>query len=284
MDYIFYDTCSLLLKASHIWDDNYIPVISSITLGELEHIKTAANKDAATKYAARKIIKELDEHENDYILMPYRESYGDIIAECDLELTNDTKIIATAYAFFRQMSPGSNIIFMTNDLCCKQLAKALLSDSIQIMSYQEEAYDYDGYKEVYLTSDEMAEYYSHPEDNRFDLFINQYLLIYDKETGECVDKACWTGERMRAVSFNTFDSDWFGRVKPIKGDIYQTLLADSFANNKITMVKGPAGSGKSYVSLGFLFNRLDRGKIDKIVIFCNPVAAKNAAKLGLTIG
>lgn len=55
-------------------------------------------------------------------------------------------------------------------------------------------------------------------------------------------------------------------------------------NNKITMIKGQAGSGKSYSALAYLFSRLERGKIDKIVIFCNTVAAKNAAKLGYMPG
>ncbi len=50
------------------------------------------------------------------------------------------------------------------------------------------------------------------------------------------------------------------------------------------MLHGPAGTGKSYLALGFLFYCLEKGKIDKIVIFCNPVAARGAAKLGFTPG
>ncbi len=46
------------------------------------------------------------------------------------------------------------------------------------------------------------------------------------------------------------------------------------------MLKGPAGSGKTYLSLGFLFQELDKGHIDKIIIFCNTVATRNSAKLG----
>ena len=46
------------------------------------------------------------------------------------------------------------------------------------------------------------------------------------------------------------------------------------------MVKGPAGSGKTYLSLGFLMSKLERHQIDKIIVFCNTVATKNSAKLG----
>ena len=45
------------------------------------------------------------------------------------------------------------------------------------------------------------------------------------------------------------------------------------------MVKGPAGSGKTFLSLSFLLHRLEKNKIDKIIIFCNTVATKDSAKL-----
>jgi len=62
------------------------------------------------------------------------------------------------------------------------------------------------------------------------------------------------------------------------------MVADSLMNNKITMIKGPAGAGKSHLATGYLFHLLDKEKIDKIIIFCNTVATKNAAKLGFYPG
>ena len=46
------------------------------------------------------------------------------------------------------------------------------------------------------------------------------------------------------------------------------------------MVKGPAGSGKTFMSLGFLLSMLEKHRIDKIIVFCNTVATKDSAKLG----
>lgn len=285
MKYHFYDTCSLLMKASHLWDEDATLVISSVTLNELENIKTSPNKDPETKFAAKKIIMQLDQEPNRYRQAVYYRELKTVVDLYDFELTNDTRIIACVNDFSRELRPEDELTFITNDLCCKALAEVMLSGlNVTISSYKEAAYDYDGYKEVYLNSDEMAKYYSNPTANHWDLLVNQYALIFDKETGECVDKACWTGTEMRKVGYNTFDSDWFGRVKPIKGDPYQTLAMDSFVHNKITMIKGPAGSGKSYLSLAFLLNRLEHGRIDKIIIFCNTVAAKNAARLGFYPG
>ena len=125
----------------------------------------------------------------------------------------------------------------------------------------------------------MTYFYSNPTENRYDLFINEYLIVKD-ESGEIVDRLCWTGTGYRHLSYDNFKSTYFGNVKPMKDDIYQALAADSLVNNKITIIKGPAGTGKTYLSLGFLFHKLERNKIDKIIIFCNTVATKNSAKLG----
>ena len=70
----------------------------------------------------------------------------------------------------------------------------------------------------------------------------------------------------------------------MKNDIQQAIAIDSLQNNQITMLKGKPGSGKSTLSIGYLFDQLDKGKIDKIVIFCNPVATMNSARLGFYPG
>ena len=59
---------------------------------------------------------------------------------------------------------------------------------------------------------------------------------------------------------------------------------DSLANNQMTLVKGPAGSGKTMISLSYLFHLLEKHKIDRIIVFCNTVATKGAAKLGFLPG
>lgn len=61
-------------------------------------------------------------------------------------------------------------------------------------------------------------------------------------------------------------------------------MADSFKNNRITMVRGKAGSGKTTLALAYLMSELEKHKIDKIIVFCNTVATKNAAKLGFYPG
>jgi predicted ribonuclease YlaK len=280
MKYKCYDTCSLLEQAGHLFDsDEFTLVISSITLEELENIKTSGNKDPDVKYAARKVLTDMDEHYGAFEIVLYNDSYGDMMMRDGISLSNDAKIIACA-RHFAAKHPQDEVIFVTNDLICRHIASMYFITEKVI----EEDYDYDGYKEVYLDEDGLIEFYSNQDKNLYDLFINQYLLVYDANSGDCIERLVWIGDGYRRLAYNTFASKWFGDVKPMKGDLYQSLVADSFSNNKITLVKGPAGSGKTYLSLGFLMHKLERNKIDRIIVFCNTVATKNSAKLGFYPG
>lgn len=276
MKFKCYDTCSLLKEAGHLFtSDDFTLVISSIVLEELEDIKSRSNRDADVKFAARKVLQDLDAHYGSYEIIMYNDEFVEPLVSAGLSITNDVKIIACALDFAKQR-PDDEIIFVSNDLICRHIASMFLP----VEQVVEEDYDYDGYKEMYLTEEEMNDFYSNPDKNIYDLYINQYLLIYNKETGEYVDSVCWTGSEYRHLTFGNFTSHFFGDVKPMKNDVYQALAADSLINNRITLIKGPAGSGKTYLSLGYLMHRLERHKIDKIIVFCNTVATKNSAKMG----
>ena len=277
----FYDTCSLLLKADYLFENDENIVISSITLEELENIKTSASKSPDVKAAARKVTRALELNNKKYILEVYYSSYEKDITKLNLPVTNDTKILACAKRF-AATHKHDIMYFVTNDLACKHLAKLFIDDSY-ITSFYEAPYTYEGFEEVQLDDEEMAQFYSDMNKNWFHLLINQYLLIYNSDN-ECVDFLCWTGTTHRKISYDMFHSSYLGKVNPMKGDPYQRLLADSLCNNKITMVKGRAGSGKSYLSLAYLLHQLDHGKLDKIIIFCNTIATKGSAKLGFYPG
>jgi predicted ribonuclease YlaK len=224
-------------------------------------------------------LQDLEAHYGSFEIILYNDTFGEMMLKDGFNLTNDAKIIAAARSF-AATHPDDEIIFVSNDLICRHIA----SIYFPVEKVVQEEYDYDGYKEVYLDDDEMAYFYSNPNENIYNLYINQYLLIYDKNTHECVDKLCWTGDSYRHLNYNTFSSKWFGDVKPMRGDLYQALAADSLTSNKITLIKGPAGSGKTYLSLAFLLHKLDRGKLDKIIVFCNTVATKGSARLGFYPG
>ena len=270
----FYDTSSLLLKAHNLFDNDEKFAISSITLQELESIKNAFNKDPDVKYAARQLINELESHYGSYDIVIYKEDFNKYIK--NYIINNDTKILACC-CDYQKNHPKKQISFITNDLCLKHIAHIILGPKVE--SVKDDSDSYAGYKEVYMTDDEMTDFYQNFNRNLYNLQINEYLIIYNEDY-EIADTLCWTGENYRQLTFGNFDSEYFGKVKPLKNDIYQSLVADSFLNNKITLVKGPAGSGKTFLSMAFLLHQLSKNKIDKIIVFCNTVATKNSAKLG----
>ena len=268
----FYDTSSLLLKADTLFEDNEYFAISSITLEELEHIKTSANKDADVKYSARKLINSLNNHMGEYDVVFFNEDMAKPIVKAGIFLNNDAKILSCALSYNKK----HDVEFITNDICLKHLAKLFLDE---VESIDENRDDYTGFKDVVMNENEMTAFYSNPNANFYDLLVNEYLIVRNDKR-EIVDRLCWTGEGYRHLDYANFSSKWFGDIKPIKGDVYQAFVADSFTNNKITLVKGPAGSGKTFLSLAFLIHKLEKNKIDKIIIFCNTVATKDSAKLG----
>ena len=279
----FYDTSSLLLLGDSILEDPTIRVIiSDITLRELEEIKTSMRKSEEIKTCARRLTRALDEHFGNYTVMHYAPCMEDLIDRWHVAPNNDAKILA-CYCTYRGTNTEDCILY-TNDICLKNLARDILPDACIQSVELPAAQDYTGYKECYLTEQETEYFYSNLTENSLNLLPNQYALLYDADSRILFDKVCWTGEDNRALTYTHLNSQYFGKTKPYNGDPYQALVLDSFKNNKITMVKGPAGTGKSWLSLSYLFHLLEHRQIDKIIIFCNTVATKDSAKLGLIIG
>ena len=266
-----YDTNALIDLYDKIFNEEFY--VSRISLRELENIKNSKNKDEETKYRARKLSKRFQEQS--YM-------YHTVCTEFDNDphLGNDDKIIK-AVKFLQD--EGIDVVFMTNDACCYNLAKA---EGLKVRSTGAESDDesYLGFRELNLTEEELSEFYSckdaymckiHPE-----ILQNEYFFIKTKD--EVVDIYRRVGNEAKRVLYPVFNSEFFGDVKP--KDIYQRIAMDSMMNNQITIVRGPAGSGKSWLCMSYLFSLLEKGKIDKIIIFCNTVAVKNAAKLGFYPG
>ena len=278
-----YDTSSLLIKAEELFNTNDKIVITNISLKELENIKTSTNKDSNIKYIARQLLHQFDENPNRYTCIIYKSTFEKWLQESSIEINNDGKILATAYDYL-QSHQNEECIFCTNDLALKIIAEQFFGkDNVQSEKIED---DYKGYIDVHLNEEEMTNFYSDQNSfgQKLKLKINQYLNIYEAQSGDRVDTLCWEGDKFRPLKYKSFCSKQLGEIKPYKNDIYQAMAADSLLNNQITMIKGPAGTGKSYLAVGYLFYLLEKGKIDKIIIFCNPVAVKNAAKLGFYPG
>lgn len=272
----FYDTCSLLFLQEDAFKEFFI--ISHITLVELENIKTASYKDDEIKWAARNLLKLLQKNKEKYNTIIYETNKFDpIIEEYGLINNNDSKIIATAYSI------KNDILFITSDLACGMIAKHIGLKTEILNDISDD--DYTGFKEIIMDEYELSDFYSNVVYNNlnpYDLKYNEYILIKDKDN-KIIDKYKFNEiGKYDQIKFCKTKSKMFGTVVP--KDDFQQIALDSLINNQITMLRGPAGSGKSYLAFGYMFELLEKGQIDKIIVFCNTVATKGSAKLGFYPG
>lgn len=275
------DTCAILDLQKDTFQSKFL--LSSITLSELESIKTSGTKDEETKRSARQILHMLQENEDKYGIIVYNSQVDEeLIKKFGLIQNNDSRIIATAY---RKYQENNDIVFVTSDMACKAVADSIgLPTQFALTDYKDD--NYFGYKEIQMNDNELANFYSQilvNGENPFELKINEYLLIADSNN-KIVDKYKWVDNNYIKVPFYKAESHMFGKVAPKNQDVYQQIALDSLKNNQITMLRGPAGSGKSYLALGYLMSQLEHGNIDKIIIFVNNIAVKGAAKLGFYPG
>jgi len=270
----FYDTCALLNKQSAILNSYFY--ISNVSLKELENIKTSNTKDELSKYNARKVIRLLDENEDKYSVIDYDKKWDIELANYTvLTDNNDSKIILCALN-----SKVDDLVFCTDDLCCKRLAKSI---GLNVEYLKDKVDDYKGYREITLNEDGIANFYEHRSDQTkiYKMLENEYIIVKDDKGNE-IDKFKAKGGQLEEIAYPCFESKMFGKIKP--KDIYQMLAMDSLKNNKITMISGPAGTGKSFLAMSYMVQALERGIIDKIIIVCNPIATRGAAKLGFYPG
>lgn len=255
--------------------------ISSETFLELENIKTNKNKTEDVRAAARCAIKWLGNHHGEYDVITTCTAVYDVVSEHDLDISSPDAKICCAAKVYQDISE-EQIIFITHDLICRNIAEEILGLNVK-WEEQSCSEKYTGFKECVMSDNDMAFFYEHPKENVYDLHINEFIIIKDINDN-VVDSYRWDGNIFQPTKIGNIKSDFFGQLKPYKGDIYQQCLLNSFINNKITMVRGKAGTGKTYCALGYLFYLLEKHKIDKIIMFTNTLPTINSARLGFYPG
>ena len=269
----FYDTCSLLAEIDN--DDLFAErfYISSTSLHELENIKTSKNKTEDVRYKARKLSHLLAEHYNDYDVVVYKFEISDyIVGTLGLDTTiPDNQIVGTA----KYISEKEDIVFVTNDICLKNIARSL---GLEVCSVENNNLgEYKGFVEKSLSEEDMAYFYEHNSENMFGLLINQYLILKD-EKDEIVDAYRWNGTQHESLFKKNIQSLYFDKLK--SKDIYQSCAIDSLMNCTITAITGKAGSGKSLLALMSAMYLIEKGKYDRIVVMFNPTKTRGASDMG----
>lgn len=239
--------------------NNYLVCIPYVILQELDNLKANGNNEQSHK--ARNAARFINYN---------KDKFGFIDVARANDSTNDDLIVKTAKI--------NNCHLVTNDIYMQIKATATGIELVDIATSNDE---YKGYRELYTNSDEnnkiLADIYNDRTNNSLGLLTNEYLLVKNSD-GVTVDKMKCTKDGFVSFNNKSIDSKTIGNIKPL--DEYQSCLIDSLINNKMSMVKGRAGSGKTLISLAYAFSMIEKGKYNKLIVFSNPVSSRNSARLG----
>lgn len=252
----FYDTNAILELQDKVFDKYFI--ISSISLQELESIKTSGKKDEETKYKARKILHLLDENKDKYDVVIYSALMEDIIICNQMEVTPDTKIIASCVHSRELLPDGTDYVFITNDISCRMIASEVFGLTVGSIDTMNNHEIYKGYKIIHGNTDTINSIMANIDYSEWN--INEYLIIENTDDG--------TSKEMR-YDGSTFVPLKLPASRFIKGkNSLQRCALDILNNPDITVaaILGGYGSGKTFLSMQMaLYNVQEKGRISKIL-------------------
>lgn len=271
MDRIVIDTSVFMTSTEGISQnfDRYEFVIPSIVLDELDRLKDDIDFDRSIQ--ARKALRFIQNNIDSFTFVIAEKVTSDKLKGLFTE-NNDAKILNCCFE--------NDCMLFTYDLGLKLKAESVGVKTIELKPVE---VDYKGYKIVEFRMEELDEWYSKGiRENRFDLAINEYLIIKDKIRDEIVDVFKWTDKGFVEVPNRKLESMYIPKTKPM--DVYQKCLIDSFFSNQVTLVKGKPGSGKTYLTLAYAFHQIERGNYSRLIVFTNPINTLHSAKLGFYPG
>lgn len=253
--------------------EKYEEIILPIAV--IEELDGLKKDNGVTGYNARQAIRKLEEAKNiQYII---KDEYT--MPNGWNKDKRDNAIILCA--------KENGCKLLSNDLNVRIKANAIGVECEGVNDKRKEL-DYKGYKEVFLdtTIEEdnnlLSHLYSSRENNLFDLYVNQYILLKDKSKPiysednfneivdyEIIDKFRWNGEQL--VDLKLPNSKV---VKPL--NVLQMFALDLLNNRDIPIkiIVGNYGSGKTMLSIRVGLNQVnDKGYYSKIMLVRNPIGS-----------
>lgn len=273
----FFDTNIFISMLDTIKGEEFF-LLSSVTLLELEEIKSNKNKTEDVRYAARNAVRFLNDFPDKYKIIVYSPSVSYSV-KCSLEDTPDIRIIQCA-SYAKTVSGYDDLLFISNDILARMIAREYFQlDVAELEANEEESYT--GYIVKELSDDELEHFYKHINENIFGLLNNQYVIL--QKEGIPFDIYRWTGTEMKKVCNRTIKSVMFGdKIQP--KDAFQTCAIDSIISNTLTALSGKAGTGKSLISIITIMHLIESGKYDRVIIMFNPIKARGASDMGFYSG
>lgn len=278
------DTSALLHQAGLI-DPKVDIAISTITIQELEHIKSN-DKDDKIKYKAREAVRSILTTGKFETVMTDNKKIDKMLKKYSF-LSNipDHRILCAAEIY--AIEHDIEIIFLTSDALQYLFALQMPHlDAVYPMgTEQAEKRDEEwaGWGKYYPSDADMALMYADPKMNILKCKTNEFAEIY--QGSELKDVLTWTGQMYRPLKYKELKIDFLGQtIRPL--NIEQKMAFDLLQNPDIPvkLLTGVPGSGKDFLMFLHAWDLVKRGKKDKIIFIRNLVPFKDAPEIGFLEG
>jgi len=267
------DTNTLLNKPHLLkkYDNLFIP---SHVLREIEHLELTRRSDRRLQAEIREFKRMEEENFEQYIDLEDFEY--NLREEWSKDYTDNLLV---------QIALEKNLGMITNDRLLRK--KCRLYGIKVVTDDTEEFEDNKGFLDIKMSKETLDKIYLSLDENTFELAVNEYLIARNSND-EVMDILKWTGAYMVSLRNSrngkltkTFTTDMFSTFRT--KDEYQVMAVDSILNNQVTVIRGNAGSGKSYIALNAAWNLVEKEGY-KLYIFTNPAPAKDSVELGFYKG
>ena len=273
------DTSALLHQKDFINSEEL--AISTITLQELEHIKTTSDNDQI-KFQARELVRTILSASKVRIVASNNHKIDKLLKRYPfLNNINDHRIICSAELCAAEQH--AEIIFITNDALQYLFATQMPHlKAIYSLGEKQETDEWSGWNNYYPDEEQMTSLYAKPTINVLNCKPNEFAKIY--EDNKVKDVLFWDGHEYRQLKYKEFTAPTGERISPrnLEQKMYLDLLQND--NIPIKLCIGRFGTGKSMFAETWGTHQLQMGKFDKIVFVKNNLDVKGAGKLGILPG
>ena len=256
---LFLDTNVLIENPDYFNEISFI--ISDKTLFELEEIKSSRSKADDVRSAARKAIRFLNEHKDQYEVIVYNNSIKELINSYNIPETPDNIICACAAWYSINVTP---IKFITFDVGCRVIAEQVFGLDVEEFEHQDEIYK--GYVKIAGDTEYINNYMNNLDYSKW--YTNEYIIINNTDDDSI--------KEMR------FDGSMFVPLKLppskiIKGkNSLQRCALDLLNNQNITIcaLLGTPGGGKDYLSVRYgVYAVQEKGYQQGITVCREPISS-----------
>lgn len=289
MKYII-DTSSLINHLECV--DFSEVIITMLTLRELEKHKDKFNQPELSK-RARDVLRALEVHDGKFS-NDFRQVATFKYLEGDFDPAYmDNRFLELLHIYREEEKEEVGII--THDRALRMQAKAL---GFAVKDYHDmQMESFDGTVDVKMT---MKRYEALQKNmmrvegfkNTLKLQLGQYAVIIvggqEVMAVRYENDSLYEEARYREIKMARFiDSKYLGDAR---GDVYaknlrQAIAIDTLHQNKLTILTGKAGCGKSYLAISYLLQEIhDYNSEKKVYIITNNVPMRGTATFGLKKG